>query len=196
MHSIEPFGVQLDLHTGHIHPVGKIIQRRLSDTSQMYYDTAAANQILTEEEDRLIYEVYATDLPEEEGQVLYSTTIIYPGCVGDEFHMTRGHFHEKRDRAEVYVGLSGAGYLILQNDRDEIRTISMKRGTVAYVPSMWAHRTANTGDEHFVFFAAWPGDAGHDYGTIEQSGFAKLLVSRDGQPTLIDNPRYGASGRP
>ena len=38
----------------------------------------------------------------------------------------------------------------------------------------------NTGSEPFVFFAAWPGDSGHDYGAIEKVGFAKIMVERNG----------------
>ena len=120
----------------------------------------------------------------------YCTTIIYPGRVGDEFHMTKGHYHDKRDRAEVYLGLAGEGYLLLQADDGTVRSVPMQAGTVAYVPSFWAHRTANTGNEPFIFYAASAGDAGHDYGTIEQAGLAKLLVARDGRPALVDNPKY------
>ncbi|MCL4879670.1 MAG: hypothetical protein KJ064_23640 [Anaerolineae bacterium] len=54
----------------------------------------------------------------------------------------------------------------------------------------WAHRTVNTGVVPFVFFAAWAGEAGHDYGTIEQLGFAKLVVQHDGQVVVIDNAKY------
>jgi len=180
----------LDMQTGTLKPVGQIIRRHLSDMRRMYADREVANRILKQEGDRLIYEVYASDLPEEEGQLLYCTTIIYPGRVGQEFHMTKGHFHEKRARAEVYLGLAGEGYLVLQADDGTVRGILMQPATVAYVPPMWAHRTVNTGDESFIFFAAWPGDAGHDYGTIEQSGFAKLVVARDGQVTFVNNPKY------
>ena len=34
------------------------------------------------------------------------------------------------------------------------------------------------------------GEIYHDYGTIEKFGFRKLLVEQDGQPTLLDNPRW------
>jgi glucose-6-phosphate isomerase len=189
MKLMEPFKTVLDMQTGILQPVGQIIQRHLSDMRRMYANTKVVDQILEKEGDRLVYEVYTVDLPEDEGQVLYCTTIIYPGRVGEEFHMTKGHFHERRDRAEVYLGLVGEGYLVLQADDGTVRGVPMQPGTVAYVPPMWAHRTVNTGDEPFIFFAAWPGDAGHDYGTIEQTGFAKLLVDRDGQATLVDNPK-------
>ncbi len=188
---IEPFATQLDLQTGKLSPVTRIVQRRLSDMRGMYADTQAENQIIAQEGDRLIYEVYtATELPEEEGQVLHCTTIIYPGKVGDELHMTKGHYHAKRDRGEVYVGLSGEGCVLLHLEDGTVRSVPMGPGTAAYVPPYWAHRTVNTGSAPFSFFSAWPGDAGHDYATIERVGFAKIMVWRDGKAVLVDNPRY------
>ncbi len=184
----EPFGLQVDFNSGIIGG-SKLTTRRLSDMRGMYSDSAAFDQIMAHEGNRLIYEVYAAELPETEGNVLYCTTIIQPGQIGSEYHMTKGHYHAKRDRAEVYLGIAGTGHLLLQLEDGTVRAVAMTAGTAAYVPPCWAHRTMNTGDVPFIFFAAWPGDAGHDYSTIERLGFAKRLLSRDGQPTLIDNPR-------
>jgi len=189
MERMEPFASTLDLQTGVMNPASQVLRRYLSGMSDLYADSSAAQRILAEEGVRLIYEVYVVDVPEAEGQVLHSTTIIYPGRIGQEFHMTKGHFHVKRDRAEIYLGLAGTGALLLQTDDGIVRSVEMRRGAVAYVPPLWAHRTVNTGDAPFAFFAAWPGDAGHDYASIEQQGFAKLLVSQDGRAVLIDNPR-------
>jgi glucose-6-phosphate isomerase len=188
---MQPFKTDLGLTTGIIEQVAdrKII-RRLSHMHGMYANDEAADKILAEEGDRLIYEVYSVDLPEEENQVPYSTTVIYPGRIGDEYHMTKGHFHAKRDRAEVYLGLAGDGYLLLMTDQGEVASVPMKAGTIAYVPPYWAHRTVNTGSQPCVFFAVWPGDSGHDYGTIMNSGFAKILVDSGGRPTLVDNPKF------
>ena len=184
MNQIQPFGLQSNFGNGII--AGALrTQRRLSDMRRLYTDVAAVEQILEREGDRLIYEVYTAELPEDEGQVLYCTTVIQPGRVGEEYHMTKGHYHRKRDRAEVYLGLSGEGVLLLQREDGTVSSVSMQSGTAAYVPPYWAHRTINTGTIPFSFFAAWPGDAGHDYGTIERDGFAKLVVDRGGQPTLI-----------
>lgn len=190
MEGMEPFVSQLDLLAGTLQPVGQIIQRHLSDMRRMYIDADALRRILDEEGDRLIYEVYVADVPEVEGHLPYCVTIIFPGQVGEEFHMTKGHFHVVRDRAEVYVGLGGEGYLLLQKDNATVRSLRLSPGTVAYVPPFWAHRSVNTGDAPLIFFAAWPGDAGHDYGPIEQRGFAKILVARDGQVVLAHNPYY------
>lgn len=190
---MEPFETALDLQTGILRPAGRIIKRHLGDMRGMYADAGAERRILESEGGRLIYEVHAVDLPEKTGLVLYSTTIIHPGRIGDEYHMTKGHFHEKRDRSELYLGLTGEGYLVLQADDGTVRGLPMARGTIAYVPPQWAHRTVNTGDEPFCFLAVWPGDAGHDYGTIEHSGFAKLLVVRENKAVFVDNPDYGSS---
>ena len=193
MSLIEPFYTTLNLQAGTLQPTGQVIQRYLGQMQTMYLDADACAEILKAEGDRLIYEVFnAPDLPQVAGQILHCTTVIYPGRVGQEFHMTKGHFHALRDRAEIYVGLNGNGYLLLMTDEGQTREIELSPGVVAYIPPFWAHRTVNTGDTPFSFLSAWPGDAGHDYGSIEESGFAKLLVAQAGQVQLIDNPRYDA----
>ena len=194
MKLMQPFKTELGLTTGVIEPVNQVIRRTLSNMRGMYADDAAYDRILAQEGDRLIYEVYPVDIPEEEGQVLHSTTVLHPGRIGDEFHMTKGHFHVKRDRAEVYLGLAGEGYLLLQTDEGEVSSVPMKAGTIAYVPPLWAHRTLNTGSTPFIFFAVWPGDSGHDYGTIEKVGFAKIMVAQNGGVTLVDNPKWTSGG--
>ena len=50
-------------------------------------------------------------------------------------------------------------------------------------------------DTDLVTFFVYPGHAGHDYATIADQGFRKLVVERDGQPTVIDNPRWKAPGQ-
>jgi glucose-6-phosphate isomerase len=185
-----PFTAQMDFQTGVFHPVKRVIQRKLSDIKQIFQDEGACETILDEEGDRLIYEVYVADVPESEGHIPYGTTIIYPGVVGEEFHMTKGHFHQQRDRAEIYLGLSGVGLMLMQTDDGDIQSVQIHPGTIAYVPPFWAHRTINTGDDPFIFFAAWPGDAGHDYKTIEIQGFAKICVQSEGQAELITNSNF------
>ncbi len=64
-------------------------------------------------------------------------------------------------------------------------------GSVLYVPPRWAHRSVNIhADEDLVMFFAYPGNAGHDYGTIETQGFRKLILDVDGKAEIVDNPRW------
>lgn len=190
MNLIEPFKSEINFATGVLSPERVVSRRKLSDMRMMYADKNEAARILAEEGDRLIYEVQGVALPEEEGQIPHCTTRILPGRVGDEYHMTKGHYHARREQGEVYFGLSGRGYLLLQTESGETREIEMVAGSAAYVPPFWAHRTVNIGDEDFVFLSVWEARAGHDYGTIERDGFRKLVVLREDQPTVVDNPKY------
>ena len=79
--------------------------------------------------------------------------------------------------------------LILMNeDHSVVWVEKMEPGSVHYIGGHTAHRTANTGSTVLSFGAVWPSDAGHDYDTISQSGFSKILVDVNGRPTLINRP--------
>ncbi|MCY3915358.1 MAG: cupin domain-containing protein [Chloroflexi bacterium] len=188
---IAPFVTEVHFSSGVLSAPGYVIQRNLSDMANMYADSDEAARILAEDGDRLIYEVQGVDLPAEEGQLPHCTTRITPGRIGAEFHMTKGHYHARREQGEVYFGLTGRGWLVMQTETGESSVQDMVAGSAAYVPPYWAHRTVNVGDEDFVFFSVWEARAGHDYGTIERDGFRVLVVMRDGQPAVVDNPKYG-----
>jgi glucose-6-phosphate isomerase len=189
MQDVTPFATHVDFQTGVLEPSAAVVRRTLKDVGGIFSDAEAVDRIMSQEGDRLIYEVHVVAVPEEAGHLPYCSTVIHPGRVGDEFHMTKGHFHERRQRAEVYLGIAGQGILLLQSEDGRVEMIEMRPGTAAYVPPGWAHRTANTGEAPFTFFAVYPGDAGHDYRTIELAGFARILVLRNGHPVLIERPQ-------
>lgn len=179
-----PFSVAVD-ENGELRPATTMIERRLSHMQGMYSDADAEREALAAG-DPIVYEVFQHDVPEFAGELAVCTTVLHPGMVGDEYFMTKGHFHSQRDRAEVYFGLQGQGLLVLTKD-GAAETVEMRPGVVAYVPPHWAHRTVNTGESRFVFLAVYPGDAGHDYGTIETAGFPQTVVSRDGGVQVLVN---------
>ena len=181
--AVDPFALALDLQSGALEPHTRRIERRLSDLRGAFADVAELERLVAAG-DPVVYEVLQYDVPEEVGQLVCCTTVIRPGTVAGEFFMTRGHYHAERDTGEVYLGLSGEGYLLLMTEDGGRAATPMRNGTVAYVPPRWAHRTVNTGDEPFVFFAVYPGQAGHDYGTIEQTGFAQRVLASPGGPVL------------
>lgn len=188
---MEPFSRMADLATGIIDGASNHWLRHLGDMRDMYQDQEAVTEILRMR-DPPVYEVYEITVPEEESQLVQCVTIIHPGKVGSEYHMTKGHYHEKRDRAEVYLSLSGHGYLLLQTEEGDSRALELEPGTAAYVPPYWAHRTVNVGDEPLVFYGVYPADAGHDYARIEeQRGFSLIVCERGGKPVIEENPRFG-----
>jgi glucose-6-phosphate isomerase len=74
---------------------------------------------------------------------------------------------------------------------NDLRVEELRPGTVLYVLPRWAHRSVNVSpDTDLITFFAYPGHAGHDYGTIEARGFRKRGVEREGNPVIIDNPRW------
>jgi glucose-6-phosphate isomerase len=180
---LEPFALALGLESGELEPHTTLTVRRASSLRGAFAD-ADALELLIAAGDPVIYEVRQYDVPEETGQLICCTTVIRPGTVGDEFFMTKGHFHSERGTGEVYVGLSGSGYLLLMTGDGARAEIPMRRGTVAYVPPYWAHRTVNTGDDAFVFLAVYPGQAGHDYGTIETDGFPQRVLHTPEGPVV------------
>lgn len=181
---LEPFSLTLGLQSGDLEPHTTLIERHASSLRGAFADSDALDAVIADG-DPLVYEVRQYDVPEETGQLICCTTVIHPGTVGGEYFMTKGHFHSARETGEVYVGLSGSGYLLLMTEDGGRAELPMARGTVAYVPPYWAHRTVNTGDEPFVFFAVYPGQAGHDYGTIETTGFPQRVVQVAEEPVIM-----------
>lgn len=168
-----PFASMLDFETGHIDTaVSK--SRHLSDMVSAYEDQDAA-RAMVEQGDPLVYEVHEIEVPRRNGQLLSSTTVLQPGRVGDEYFMTKGHFHVNEAAAEIYVGLRGTGAVVLRTRDGEVDVVELEAGSIAYIPPSWAHRTVNTGEEELVFYAIFPGDAGYDYETIEREGFGTRL---------------------
>ena len=163
--------------------------RRLSAMVGQYQDAQAFTAMLSQ--DPVLYEVYEIKRPESEGELMNGISIVHPGKVGEEYFMTKGHFHTVLDTAEVYYCLKGEGMMVMETPEGEWSIEELHPGCVLYVPPRWAHRSVNTGQlVNLVTFFIYPGNAGHDYGTIEQQGFRKLVVERDGRVQVIDNPRW------
>ena len=189
MESMKSTAVDFDPASG-LSESRKPLQRRLSGMKGTFYDEAAFRERMGKE-DVLVYEFFDMGVPESEKEVAYGTSITYPGKIGDEYFMTKGHFHTVLDTAEVYYCLRGWGRMLMENPEGDWEVRELRPGIAVYVPARYAHRSINTSaTEPLVTFFAFPGHAGHDYGTIETKGFRKLIVERGGEPAIIDNPRW------
>ena len=150
----------------------------------IFSDQAAAAAIGDTE---LMYRVEAYQAVPDgtDGGLFFGTSFVSPGLVGDEYFMTRGHFHTKPQAAEYYWCISGEGCLILMDQDRRCWAERMRPGSVHYIPGFVAHRLANVGNAELVVGACWPSDAGHDYDTINNHGFSALLLQVDGKPRLV-----------
>jgi glucose-6-phosphate isomerase len=168
------------------------ITRQLSAMQGQFADQAAYQAMLARE-DVLLYEVYEIRRPEVAGELLHGVSIVHPGLVGDEYFMTKGHFHSELETAEIYYCLRGQGVMVMETPEGDWAVEELRPGRVLYVPPRWAHRSVNTGpDEDLATFFAYPGHAGHDYGTIEGQGFRKLILEKKDRPQIVDNPHWRA----
>jgi glucose-6-phosphate isomerase len=166
------------------------IKRHLSDMKGQFNNREAFKEVL-EAGDKLLYEVYELKRPEIEGEILHGISIVHPGKIGEEYYMTKGHFHTVLETAEIYYTLQGEGMMVMETPEGDWAVEELKAGGVLYVPPRWAHRSINVHPEQdLVMFFAYPGNAGHDYGTIETQGFRKLVLNEDGKPQIVDNPHW------
>lgn len=186
---VKPYSTTLDLESWIIEPYNKKVEVRLRDMKNFYSDPEAVRRVLVERKNPLIYEVYECLQPSVEGQLDFAITIIHPGKVGDEYNMTRGHYHTKMVASELYFILHGEGFVVMQTEKGSAASMQLKKGQILYIAPGWAHRTINTGKERLTFLAVWPSDAGHDYGTIEEKGFRQIVIEEKGKPVVMENPR-------
>ncbi len=178
----------LEIAAGKITGAG-VVRRHLSDLRGTFVDGAAYQQAL-KQGDPLLYTVSAVEPGKGEGDLHYALGRLMPGRIGREYYMTKGHYHGWRPAAEVYVGLGGEGLMLLQNENGENRLLPFKPETIVYVPGNTAHRTINTGGEPLVYLGIYAAAAGHDYATLAQSNFAKIIVEQNGVPVMIDRAAY------
>ena len=186
----DPFSFQLRFPQGIPSRYDNHTVRTLSSMNGQYADSQAYAAML-QAEDIVLYEVYEVQRPEIPGELSYGISIVHPGKVGNEYFMTKGHFHTVLETAEVYYCLAGAGMMVMETPEGKAAVEELKPGQVLYVPPCWAHRSVNTSKtQDLITFYVYPGNAGHDYGTIERKGFRKLVLEVNGSVQIADNPHW------
>lgn len=170
--------------------VGRVATSRfLADVGASFADQQACSHLLAE--NPLLYQVTQVEDHAGEGQIHYGIGIIMPGKVGREYFMTKGHLHAWRPAAEVYIGLRGRGMMVLEDERTgECRAVPLEANSTVYVPGHTAHRTVNVGDEPLVYWGILSSAAGHDYGTVGERNFRKVIVEQDGEPVVLDREEF------
>jgi glucose-6-phosphate isomerase len=179
-----PCSVTFETATGVIPQATAQYQKRLSDLRGLFLDPVALERRIREEADPVCYENYAFNQSQADGDIFFGTTIIYPGKVGFEYHLTRGHYHRKRNHAETYQALSGRGLVLFEREDGTMCTAELAPGKVTYVPPFWAHRSVNTSDLPLVFLWTCSVEAGHDYESLRGRGMRQVVVERNGMPSV------------
>ena len=181
-----PFGVPIDLASGVMTDPDVHLVRRASDMRGYYADEAALESLIDHQNDPLHYEVFECEIPETKGHLRFCISKLQPGRVGDEYFMTKGHYHTIAHTAEIYLGLMGKGYMLNKLPSGECHAEPIAKNQMVYVPPYWAHRSINTGDEPLISFCVYPAEAGHNYGDIITEGLPKRVMLREGTEVIID----------
>lgn len=168
---MRPFGIEIDLQSGDMLEPERTTVRRASDMRGYYSDADTLERLIKDGDDPVHYEVFEKPVPETRGNLMYCISRLQPGLVGQEFFMTKGHYHQVKETAELYLCLKGQGFMLMKTEAGDCTAEVMERGRLVYVPPRWAHRSVNTGDEALVSFCVYPAEAGHNYGDIEREGF-------------------------
>ncbi|MGD0090007.1 MAG: glucose-6-phosphate isomerase family protein [Planctomycetota bacterium] len=178
-----PWSVGIDLGDGAMREPDRVLVRKASDMRGYYRDAAALERLIAQG-DPVHYEVFEKDIPQERGQLPVCISKLYPGQVGGECFMTKGHYHTVSGTAEVYLCIRGQGYMLLKTADGQCVAEPMRRDRLVYVPPHWAHRSINTGAEPLISLCVYPGDAGHNYGDIATEGFPKRVFVRGGKEVM------------
>lgn len=187
--NVAALSAQLDLDQGRI--AGASVTRRYLRDLQGCFADEAAYQAVLRQSNPLIYSVSTVAPSEGHGQLHYGLGVLMPGRVGREFYLTKGHYHAWREAAEVYLGLRGEGYLLLEEEQSgKSHLLPLCPHRVIYVPGHTAHRTINTGSVPLVYLGIYPAGAGHDYAPIAARNFRYLVVDRQGRPELVERSQF------
>lgn len=189
MEIFKPFDIDYTYDPAWFEPKSLVIRRTLEQIYDIFIEPDKAMTVL-KKGNPVIVDVYMAPIPEEAGHLMVFMTIIYPGKVGDEYYMTKGHIHDSNVAPEVYITLKGEGKLLMQTSNNDCFTGEMKKGKINYIPSGWAHRAVNTGKEVLIFLGTYPAESKRDYSFIGKGkkNFLKIVVEKDGLPEVIDNP--------
>jgi len=186
---IQGFTIHFDITTG-MSAQKETTKRHLSQMKGMFADDDAFEAAL-KNGDPLVYEFHEIGAPEDSGDLAFGMSITHPGKVGNEYYMTKGHFHTILDTAEVYYCLDGHGYMLMESPEGDWSAQELFPGKMVYVPKRYAHRSVNVDPiEPLRTFFVFRGDAGHDYGTIETKGYRQLIVDKDGKAVCVPNPKW------
>ncbi|MCX7038434.1 MAG: glucose-6-phosphate isomerase [Spirochaetes bacterium] len=179
-----PFGADVNVIHGIMkNPDSQLV--RLASSMRGHYADAKALEELIARGDPVHYEVFEKTVPQESGNLQFGISKTYPGTVGGECFMTKGHYHAIPGTAEVYLCLRGEGYMLMKLPGGQSAYEKLVPGSVLYVPPFWGHRTVCTGEEPVITFYVYPAEAGHNYGDIEKEGFPVRVFKRAGKIEIV-----------
>ena len=192
-----PVSVAVDPNTGEMAGRTRRYEKRIEELAGLFSDDAAFAALARARGSEVAYQVDEFRPSDRAGDLIFGTSTLFPGKVGEEFALTRGHIHALCDRPEIYHCRSGHGVMLMELadgtvDAGTVQAVEMRPNGVVYVPPHWIHRSVNVGADPLVTLFCYPADAGQDYGIIAASRGMRDLIVDDGAGgwKRTPNPRY------
>ena len=158
-------------------------EKKYSDLQKLYLDQAAAAA-----KDEIAYKMADNICMEKRDKGLYwGFTYLQPGDVAGECNFTRGYFYVDECH-EFYFCFEGCGYLIFWDGEDDYFVEKMFQGSVHWVPSKYARRIVNTGEQVLAVGICEGFHLDADYLRIEKSGFPLRIFKENGEVKIVESP--------
>ena len=195
MQKIDPILADLKIMTGNFPQATGHYSKTFNELEGMYENEQEFKKMLPKWENQVVYEVWEHRASKNKGDLVFGTSVMKPGRVGDEFFLTRGHLHQKAYCAETYFCLRGIGVLLMESPDGEIKALKLDKGQLVYVPPFWFHRSVNIGDSELVTLFTYNSDAGQNYEILKKrGGMRKRVVQKNRNSwTLVTNKQYRTS---
>ena len=195
MQKIDPILADLKIIAGNFPQATGHYSKTFDELEGMYENEKEFQKMLPKWRNRVVYEVWEHRASKNKGDLVFGTSVMKPGRVGDEFFLTRGHQHQKAYCAETYFCLSGKGVILMESPDGEIKALKFGKGQLVYVPPFWLHRSVNIGDSELVTLFTYNSDAGQNYEILKKrGGMRKRVVQKNRNSwTLVTNKQYRTS---
>lgn len=160
----------------------EINKKCFKDIKDIYFNSENVD------DNTIMYTVYSyiNGDQKNERNLSYGMSVLHPVYINNECNMTRGHYHTDPSFPEIYVGLSGEGFLMLKDKNGNEFAEKVFKGSVHYIDGIYAHRLVNTGDVDLMVQAVWSPCAGHDYDSLIGDGFKYRIFKKDGKIEAIN----------
>ena len=195
MQKIDPILADLKIITGNFPQATGHYSKTFDELEGMYENEQEFQKMLPKWRNRVVYEVWEHRASKNKGDLVFGTSVMKPGRVGDEFFLTRGHQHQKAYCSETYFCLRGKGVLLMESPDGEIKALKLVKGQLVYVPPFWIHRSVNIGDTELITLFTYNSDAGQNYEILKKRGGMRMRVlQKNRNPwTLVPNKQYRPS---
>jgi glucose-6-phosphate isomerase, archaeal len=187
-----PFLAFLNARSLEIQPNTGGYVKYIGDLAGIYANEDSFQRLAEQRGGEIAYRVNELRFTEHTSELITGISVLNPGKVGSEFFMTRGHLHQRADRAETYYCLSGHGILLMETLEGKVEAAELRPGSIVYVPPFWIHRSVNIGSEILATLFSYPADAGQNFEIVRKANGFQLLAVDDEQGgwKLVPNPRY------